>query len=228
MKVWWSKGPAPGNFGDILTPHLLSHFGIACTWASLSDCEAISTGSVVRLARDGVKVLGSGLIDSRDVVNPRAVYRWVRGPLTREAVIRAGGDCPQVYGDPAMLLPQVFQRDVEPEFEVGVFAHYVDLGRCKPYPVVISPLEPVQTVLRKLWKCKRIVSSSLHGIIAAHAYGIPAAWVKLGGKLTGDDVKFHDHALSVGLPQMPLSTVDEPEFTLPVFEDKISEILRDG
>lgn len=226
MRVWWSKGPAPGNFGDILTPYLLAHFGIDCTWASLGECEAISTGSIVRFARDGVMVLGSGLIDSRDVVNPRADYRWVRGPLTREAVIRAGGECQAVYGDPAMLLPQVFPRDVEAEVEVGVFAHYVDLEHCKRYPVVINPLERPMEVLRKVWRCKRIVSSSLHGIIAAHAYGIPAAWVKFGGKLTGDDVKFHDHALAVGLPQMPLSTVDDPEFTLPVFTDKISEVLR--
>lgn len=172
-------------------------------------------------------VLGSGAIDSGDRIDPRARFHWVRGPLTADMVRKAGGDCPQLYGDPAMLLPRVFPRTVEPDVELGVFAHYVDLERCRGYPFVINPLGDPQSVLRRLWRCRRVVSSSLHGVIAAHAYGIPAAWVRFSDGLTGDGVKFHDHAQSVGLAQMPLSTVDDPEFTLPNWQDGISGILND-
>jgi len=225
LRVWWSKGPAPGNFGDILTPYIFNHFGIGHRWSETFD--AISTGSIIRFAIDGTHVLGSGALDSSDQINPAATFHWVRGPLTGEKVRKAGGDCPDVYGDPAMLLPQVFPRTVEPDQELGVFAHYYDLGYCGArYPFVINPLTDPHDVLRALWRCKRVVSSSLHGIIAAHAYGIPAAWVRFG-QLAGDDIKFHDHALSVGLPQMPRSTPEEPDFTLPDFTDNISSILRE-
>jgi hypothetical protein len=224
MRVWWSKSPAPGNFGDILTPLIFQHYGIDCEWATRNNAEAISTGSIIRFARPDMQVLGSGAISHNDEIEPRASYKWVRGPLTAELVRKSGAYCPEIYGDPAMLLPRIFKQNIKPDIEVGIFAHYVDLDLVDGF--VINPLNPVEKVLADVCRCKRIASSSLHGIIAAHAYGIPAAWVKIN-KLTGDDIKFHDHALSVGLQEMPLSTIDNPVFTLPSYDDTaIHEILN--
>jgi hypothetical protein len=185
------------------------------------QAQAISTGSIIKFARPGMMVLGSGAMRESDKLEPQANYRWVRGPLTADLVRRDGGQCPDWYGDPAMILPRIFTNDVEPEIECGYFLHYVDLDQAHKFPYVINPLWPIPVVLRKMWACKRIVSSSLHGIIAAHAYGIPAAWVQLSDKLMGDGTKFHDHAMSVGLPQMPLSTVHEPDFTHAAYSDQL-------
>lgn len=221
LNVWWSPGPKPGNFGDVLTPHILNHYGIAHRWTTRDKATVISTGSIIKYARKGLTVLGSGAMRQTDTLSPEAEYLWVRGPLTGEIVRRDGGHCPDLYGDPAMLLPRVFPRTVQSEHEVGIFAHYVDLDLCRKYPVVINPLWPPAKVLKAIWKCERIISSSLHGIIAAHAYGIPAAWVKFSDNLTGDGTKFHDHAQSVGLAQMPLSTVDNPEFCVAAYDSQL-------
>lgn len=226
MKLWWSRTPLPGNFGDVLTPIIFSHYGVKYEWTSLSHASAISTGSTISLAGDGVHVYGSGAIGREYRINKGAIFHWVRGPLTAEILRKQGGTCPDIYGDPAMLLPRIFNRDIEPIKEIGIFPHYVDLEKC--HGEVISPLEPPETVIRKIWQCKRIISSSLHGIIAAHAYGIPAAWVKMGSKLTGDDIKFHDHAMSVGLPEMPLSTMDNPVFMLPTYDDSQIHSIMEG
>lgn len=223
MKVWWSRSPANGNFGDILTPIIFKHYGIKCEYEIIKNAEAISTGSIIRFARPNQLVLGSGAMWANDKIEPNAQYLFVRGPITGELVRNSGNEC-TVYGDPALLLPRIFSRDVEPTQEVGFFAHYVDLDTKHPY--VINPLGSPVKVLKKIWNCKRIISSSLHGIIASHAYGIPAAWVKLN-KLDGDDTKFHDYALSVGLDGMPLSTLDNPDFTLPTIDaTKIDSIMR--
>lgn len=219
MKVWWSTSPQPGNFGDVITPFILNHYGFDVRWSTRGQCDAISTGSIVSHARAGVYVLGSGAISRGDRINACARYRWVRGPITRELVIKAGGECPEVYGDPVFLLPMVIQRTVAPDREMGIVPHYVDFTQGKGD---ISPLLPPMTFLRELWRCHSIVSSSLHGIITAHAYGIPAAWVKMSDKLSGDDTKFHDYAQSVGMDHLPLSN-GKLQFTLPQIDTSAME-----
>lgn len=223
MKVWWSRSPANGNFGDILTPIILNHYKISFEYQNLKTADTISTGSIARFAKPNMLVLGSGVISKSDVLCHTAKYRFVRGKITRDMIISQGGQCPNIFGDPAILLPRIFKRDVEPINQIGLFAHYVDLNQ---YPQSINPLQKPIKVLKDIWSCDKIISSSLHGIIVAHAYGIPAAWVKLSNKLTGDDVKFHDYAQSVGMESMPLSTLDNPVYTLPKINDSnIHEIM---
>ena len=56
----------------------------------------------------------------------------------------------------------------------------------------------IENFINQVLECEKIVSTSLHGIICAHAYNIPACWMKIGNRLIGDDVKFFDYFESVG------------------------------
>jgi hypothetical protein len=208
-KVWWPVTPRPGNVGDIITPVILRAFGINAEWATWEKAELIATGSIVGHARPNQTVWGSGAQRRGAKPDPLARYLAVRGPMTRAMVIANGGTCPEVYGDPALLLPRFHNAPVEVEHDVGIVPHYVDRDLVTAGhtidPIRADPLD----VVDEIRACRAIVSSSLHGIIIAHAYGIPAAWVKLSDRLCGDDTKFHDYAASVGVELVPHPTIED-------------------
>ena len=223
IRVWWSTGPAPGNFGDTLTPILLRYFGFSPVWDAVENADLLCSGSIVRLARPGQLVLGSGLLWSRDMVETRATYLGVRGPLTRAVIVGAGGKCPKVYGDPGLLLPMAYYPTVQKRYDLGVVPHYVDFEnavRGNPGHRMIHPVrEDPRSVVDDILQCRAIVSSSLHGIVVAHAYHIPAAWVRFGNGLDGNDVKFRDYGESVGLELVPHRSIEEAVPVLPEPEE---------
>jgi hypothetical protein len=232
LNVFWFRRPRPGNFGDILTPLILSHYGYQVNHVMQDDADYMMIGSIAKLAHAGVTVLGSGAMTASAELDPRANWRWVRGPRTHNLVIKNGGHCPEIYGDPAMLLPRIVTPSPNKKHKLGIVPHYVDHQMVKeqfPDLPVINLLNsnPVK-VVQEITECERIISSSLHGIIAAHAYGIPAAWVEFSDRLSGDGTKFHDHYESLDLSAQ-VSTIDAPVFTVAKFNDyKIHRILEDG
>lgn len=208
---WWDE---PNNFGDVLTPHILTHFGIPWTKPkSFHDANAIMTGSTSRLALNNMYILGSGRIHDTEVANPKAKWMWVRGPLTRDNAIKQGCDVPPIYGDPALFLPEIVKPSGK-KYKCGWIPHYQDLRR---FPTVLYKGEPCKTinvvnknpleVAKEISQCENIISTSLHGIIAAHAYGIPAARV-IVSKLHGSGIKFEDHYASIGIPVPKTSLLD--------------------
>jgi hypothetical protein len=223
FRAWWTVDPHPGNLGDLLTPRVLQAYGHTARRASREEADWFFIGSTIRFARPGATVAGAGAIDRRDRIEPRARYLAVRGPITAELVRRAGAKPPEVLGDPAMLLPRFHNSPVERNQSVGLVPHYVD----RDDPQVSAWQGPVIEVLGndplrvvdEIRKCSTVLSSSLHGIIVAHAYGIPAAWVRLGDRLCGDDVKFDDYAASVGIDLKPHASVSEAVPVLPATAD---------
>ena len=153
------------------------------------------------------------------MLNPNAIWKSVRGPLTRNAVLYNGGQCPDIYGDPALLLPLICDESNK-EYDVGLIPHYthynalrvINKAKKHNYHIIdVRNSDPLE-VVKEITKCRKIVSSSLHGIICAHAYGIPAAWINI--PLHGDQSKFHDHYQSVGLQAEP-SRLKTPKYTTP-------------
>ena len=165
----------------------------------LSGKRAGNTRSVLRLAnREVYSVIGS-ILDNANEPNlviwgsgfmyENGVFRAkpkrvcaVRGPLTRAKIIEQGVDCPEVFGDPALLLPLFYRprRDV-PRARLGIVPHYVD--KQNPFLRTLALVEEVKlidiessisNVIDEICSCDFIASSSLHGLIVADAYGIPS------------------------------------------------------
>lgn len=211
MNLWWAQAPLPGNVGDLLGPYLFEKMtGRRPLRSGSGPGVVFSVGSVAKFATADSIVWGTGTMRESDPLDPRANWLAVRGPLTRDVVLRDGGDCPEVYGDPGLLVPRVFWPELpEQKTPVGIVPHYIDFERvvavATPGVCVISPLHAdVEVVIREIVSCERIVSSSLHGLILAHAYGIPARWALFSDGVQGDGFKFRDYFASADTEQDPL------------------------
>ncbi|MBR2924116.1 MAG: polysaccharide pyruvyl transferase family protein [Clostridia bacterium] len=168
-------------------------------------------------------VWGTGLLndkmDFRLKSKPKKILA-VRGPLTRRWLMEQGVECPEVYGDPALLLPLFYHPTTSSCYRIGVIPHYKDLNN----PVVkkISNQDGVKLIriseyndwhdfINQINSCDSIVSSSLHGIIVSEAYKKPVVWAKFRGSeyVPGWDFKFHDYFESVKKENVLPIDIDE-------------------
>ena len=214
MKV--EKGKvAHQNLGDELNYYFVKAatnktiFNRPCTLIRRSE-NFMMIGSIIEdlINRNSV-IWGSGAMYGGDMKLPSKPKKVlaVRGPLTREYLLSQGVDCPEVYGDPALLLPYFYAPQVVKKYKLGVIPHYVDfdnecLSELKQDGEVkiihLSGYEDWRQVIDEICQCEFVVSSSLHGLIISDAYGIPNKWIKLSENINGGYFKYHDYFLSVG------------------------------
>lgn len=213
-------GPNKNNMGDLIGPYLYAKLngGVEpklVTTATTTNV-LLTCGSVLQpqLMGPNVVVWGSGIITNRPAFSrkPKKITA-VRGPLSRQALVRCGIACPEVYGDPGLLLPRFYPRIVaRPTFKIGIIPHYVDYEYVKRLvgqssdvcviqmdPIGASISNVVEGVCQQIQQCECTVSSSLHGLVVSHAYGVPAGWMTTKNTLWGDGVKYYDYFASIGL-----------------------------
>lgn len=155
------------------------------------------------------EVWGSGLIErNKEIKNPPLKVHSVRGPLTREELIKKGIACPEIYGDPALLISRYYRKLVDKTYTWGIIPHYTDennpalIDFCDKHPEVLlirmQGYNDWHEIPDKIMSCRHIISSSLHGLIMADSYGVPNAWVRFSDAITGGDFKYLDYFQSVG------------------------------
>jgi pyruvyltransferase len=179
----------------------------------------VACGSVLQWVgwEDSV-VWGSGFIDAgcRFWRKPGEI-RAVRGPLTRDLVLRQGVECPELYGDPALLLPRVLKpRPAAERFRLGLIPHWRDRGDPNVRRLaeadgvrLIDVRLPVDQVVNEIAACETVASTSLHGVIVAAAYGVPAAWIEVSDRVEGGGFKFRDFFASLGIRDARPSRIHE-------------------
>lgn len=167
----------------------------------------VAIGSVIEnIEGKNCYVWGAGLIN-RDGIIKNANYLAVRGERTRSRIIELGFDPPLAIGDPALLLPIICKPSPIKKYDLGIIPHYVQIEELSKLDLpgkhnitIINLLDSPEEVINQITACKKTISSSLHGIIVSHAYGIPSLWCNLGKKtLSGDDIKFDDYFSSVNI-----------------------------
>jgi pyruvyltransferase len=169
---WWKGRP---NFGDELGPLLLKRFAdVDVDWAPVVSADLISVGSLLHLLPQdwsGI-VAGSGtLFENTPRRFNNAQVLGVRGPLTARGMRNAGT---LAIGDPGLLANELVVA--HKEHDLGLVPHWSDTDlehrpEFKKYkPLIIRPDGDPKWVLRQIGSCRKIVSSSLHGIIVADGW----------------------------------------------------------
>ena len=77
-----------------------------------------------------------------------------------------------------------------------------------PTFVLVTPLNQWPVVLDQLCACRAVVSSSLHGLVCADAYGRPNVWLN-EHPLPEGELKFHDYFESQGRTPTQLRSLAE-------------------
>jgi hypothetical protein len=205
---WWNEVP---NFGDAMAPLLLERFAYINTeWDTISHSKIASVGSILEHIPplwDGV-ILGSGRLMETSRLHLQGMRSGItakilalRGPLSSRGI---PGD--YVLGDPGLLADELvgYQEKV---WDLGIVPHFSDNELATRFkaliPVkysicIISPAQDPLEVIRQIGSCRRIVTSSLHGMIVADAFGIPrrVEYTKTMDN-DGGDYKFRDYSASI-------------------------------
>lgn len=250
--VKWSQGDFTSkNIGDVLNVYLFQkvfqkeiisykkvlNIGVPPVYSFIGS--VLDNSAVKNLV-----ILGSGFKreDSGMKVKPKKVIAC-RGPLTRKKLINIGVKVPETYGDPSILLTDYYNPQVEKKYKMGIIPHYVDkdhqlikLLAKNPEIKVIDVFSGMEEFISNVKSCDFTISSSLHGVILSHVYGIPSGWVKLSDELSGGDFKFQDYSQSFNYKIQPLfleggenlNTIEKQTFLpdLLLLTDKLREEFR--
>lgn len=193
-----------GNFGDLLSCYVVEklsgkevtkytykpvapHF--SCIGSILSRNEISSP----------VLVWGSGFISQQNKYKiyltiirqilrgcyGKAEFLAVRGKKSREILLKAGFKCPEIYGDPALLMPLLYtSKNSVKKYRVGIVLHNIHenlpcFKKIKSRDTMLISInryyENITDFIDEVLACEVILSSSLHGLIIGNAYNIPVA-----------------------------------------------------
>lgn len=225
------------NFGDELSPLVLQYVtGRRVQWAPAHKAQIIAVGSILEYVNRRTDhqpwIWGTGL---RAEPNPLALPQItatrervlaVRGPLSREA-LGLGQDLP--IGDPGVLAPQLAKFTGVKKSGTLFIPHFrtwaTEAGRSflqkadhLGYKIANPSLRPIE-MISLIARSDFVFSSSLHGVIVAHALGIPVQLVSIPTSGRNEpEFKYQDYFSSIGVG---FSSVNLSEAFLPTNRDSL-------
>ena len=227
---WWTGKP---NFGDALNPLLLDWFAdVRPRRVPAADADVIVCGSVLEHLPAGFTgiVAGAGKMYEQTDLGSRlaaATVLALRGPLSAKGV---PGD--YALGDPGLLAAELVVDADDKVYNLGIVPHWSDTTlehrhEFKGFsPHIIRPDGDPLEVVREIGRCRKVVSSSLHGLIVADAFGIPRRTeVATRMEKEGGMFKFRDHCAAVGVPFEVGVTQTAPRYMVERRQHEIYDVL---
>lgn len=237
---WWEPKDGLPNAGDhlakVIVEHMLALKDKEIAEKSSSKNKLLSIGSVIHFARTGDCIWGTGV--NGKLIAPKLLFsdldvRAVRGPLTKDYLNKRGINVPEIYGDPGLLLPLLFNKEllideslkrdfiVIPHMNEN-FNNYNDFNKN-----ICTPRQGAISFTRNIVNSSFVISGSLHGLIIAEAYGIPAVF--LDNNSGESRFKYDDYYFGSGRESYPtvtkVSDAFDVEHAKPIDLQKVTKRL---
>jgi pyruvyltransferase len=215
------------NFGDQLNPLIFKYFtGFDIVKDNNRFAEVIGIGSVLdglllndknaSVSESALNVFSSGFgFDTKGSLNRHLMVFALRGKLTLAKLKKLNGieyfykDI--VLGDGGLLASYIVKERCEKEYELGIVPHYADRNNeifqkikteYGDKAIILDPtIDPID-FLKELTKCKAVISTAMHPLIACDSLRIPNMWVRISEKTTSR-YKFHDYYSAFDIEKEP-------------------------
>lgn len=212
------------NLSEIVTTYFLGEKGLSFDKEITSNYKHLyAIGSIISMGFQNATIWGSGFLEDltgiRKIMHSSCLrhldVRSVRGPRTRDLLLKMGHNCPEVYGDPALLMPLITPdlslTKVQPTVDFIIIPHFTKEAyyreRYGADKIVSMITDDYRGVISRILRAKKVISSSLHGIILSEAYGVPCIFLR--DRESNKDFKYEDYYLSTNRSQWKYATTVE-------------------
>lgn len=222
------------NLGDTLSPlivnYLLSLQGISPD-AKVDGCRHLyAVGSVLTAGIQDCTVWGSGILNASltyRLKKRKFDIRSVRGPFTRVILADYGIDSPEVFGDPAIFLPEIYSpKSIGKKYKFGLVMHkdqILEYEKKIDIHVIDICTSNYKFFIDEIASSEIVISSSLHGIIIAESFGVKAVLLKPKVDL----LKYYDWYYSTKRYEFPIAnTIEEAMTIVPLALPKLDELRQ--
>lgn len=233
LNLFYCKGR---NFGDAVNPLLIERvFGISCKNAPKTEADLVAVGSILqrftaenmvtsiqKMFYPFLHVWSTGFIADEEYKYFKRnleIYA-LRGQYSKQKCEKILGkklDVP--LGDGGLLVSYLLDRKVPKKYALGIIPHVCDLKN----PIFDKILETIDRsviidltkeplkVLKQIAACDCVISTAMHGLIAADSLGIPNKWFQVSDLVEGKGFKFKDYYSAYGLADMKPATISIEE-----------------
>lgn len=235
---------AKQNLGDYIAEpiyeYMLKRNGLDRDRKVKGTKHLYTIGSILLIGHQDATIWGSGILigEPDGFIWARNRYRHldvrcVRGPLTMKRLKENGIDISNCkFGDPGVLMPLVYQpskETKEPKKDFGILIHMSEKDNPKfkkEYEKYTSHIIDIMTddykkTIDEICSCDYVISSTLHGIIIAESYGIPAI---LLNRLEFDNFKYMDYYLSTGRAEKEIPIAESIEEAIAMEKPAVPDI----
>lgn len=205
------------NAGDIFTKFLVENlidvksinYGMNPGENGQTDTFQI-VGSLAGHCRSESIILGTGIMADMPMRTFKECH-MVRGEITKKNISLCKPNFNTdnlIMGDPGLLITYfISNKSVEKKYEYGILLHCCDQELFKYYfsddikkrsdVLIIDILvlnNNFEDFSNNILSCKKILTSSLHGVVFSHSLNVPVSWISLSRSiLQKEGTKFHDY-----------------------------------
>jgi hypothetical protein len=160
-----------------------------------------------------IEVFGTGFIKEHDFAQIKSRRRLniiaLRGECTKNRIdLITKRKNKTTLGDPGLLCKELIDTTkIKKRFKLGIIPHYIDkksktvmnIHNNNPNSKIIDIQQEPYSFMKEISQCEMILSSAMHGLIAADSLNIPNLRLVVSDNLVGGNFKFHDYYSVFGI-----------------------------